>query len=52
MAFESERVTVPVAALIFREHFSDSILQASSRYMRSMRVFFSEFTSLILTGVH
>ena len=36
---------LPVASLIFHEHFSDSIVPAPSPYMGSMRVSFSEFTS-------
>jgi hypothetical protein len=44
MDFESGRTTVPVAALIFHEHFSDSIVPASSRFSRTLRVSFLEFT--------
>ena len=33
MALKAECITVPVCALVFHEHFSDSIVQASSRYI-------------------
>jgi hypothetical protein len=44
MAFESGRITVPVATLNFHEHFSDSIMPVSSRFSRNLHVFFCEFT--------
>jgi len=44
MVLKSECITVPVAALSFHEHFSDSIVPVSSRYMRPILVSFSEFT--------
>ncbi len=52
MALKAGHTTVPVAALIFHEHYSDLIVQASSRYMRPMCVFYSEFTNTSLTDLH
>lgn len=52
MALKAGCITVPVVALIFHEHFSDSMGSAYSRYMRPMCVSYSEFTNKSLTGLH
>ena len=44
MTLESGSTTVPVAALVFHEYFFDSILPASPRYTRPMRVSVSDFS--------